>query len=393
MRILFLAPQPFFEERGTPIAIRLVVEALAEAGHAIDLLTYPFGQDVGIPRVAHHRSRPAPAVKRVPPGPSWQKLLSDTTFLSDALRLARANRYDLVHGVEEGAFIANLIKRRFGVPFVFDMDSLMSAQIVEKNALLWPAAKVFEAMERRAVRSAAGVLAVCPALVDAAKSYDANANVALLPDVPNTGMDDGPLPESLTGARGVRFLYVGNLERYQGVDLMLEAFELAARERPEATLVVVGGALSQIETYRAKCAPLSAAGRVVFTGPIPLRQLGHVLAHGDVLVSPRIKGNNTPMKVYSYLQSGKPVLATRLPTHTQVLHDEVAKLVAPEPRAMADGMAALLDDPALRASLGERGRAYVEREYSHASFKRRLLEFYAALPLASAKPQAAAVGT
>ncbi len=384
MKILFLAPQPFFEERGTPIAIRLVVEALAEAGHDIDLLTYPFGADVAIPRVTHRRARRSPFVRRVPPGPSWQKLLSDTTFVADALRLARMNRYDLVHGVEEGAFVANLIRRRHGTPFVFDMDSLMSAQIVEKNALFRPVARVFEALERRAVKDAAGVLAVCQALVDAAKAYDPRAHVALLPDVPNTGMADGPLPESLTTPGGVKLLYVGNLERYQGVDLMLDAFALVAAERDDATLVVVGGDEAQIAAYRGKCSDLHHAGRVRFTGPVPLRQLGHVLAHADVLVSPRIKGSNTPMKVYSYLHSGRPVLATRLPTHTQVLHDGISLLVDPSPLGMAEGMARLIDDPDLRRRLGQAGKACAQTEYSHAAFKRRLYDFYDALPIEAA---------
>ena len=45
------------------------------------------------------------------------------------------------------------------------------------------------------------------------------------------------------------------------------------------------------------------------------------LLAADVLVSPRLKGLNTPMKIYSYLDSGSAVLATRLRTHTQVLDD------------------------------------------------------------------------
>ena len=53
-----------------------------------------------------------------------------------------------------------------------------------------------------------------------------------------------------------------------------------------------------------------------------------------MLVSPRLKGLNTPMKIYSYLDSGSAVLATRLRTHTQVLDDGIAYLVEPEPVAL-----------------------------------------------------------
>ena len=61
-------------------------------------------------------------------------------------------------------------------------------------------------------------------------------------------------------------------------------------------------------------------------------------------MSPRLKGLNTPMKIYSYLDSGSAVLATRLRTHTQVLDDELAYLVEPEPAALGRGLAALLRD-------------------------------------------------
>jgi hypothetical protein len=43
-RILVVAPQPFFQERGTPIALRWVVESLSELGFGVDVLTFPIGE-------------------------------------------------------------------------------------------------------------------------------------------------------------------------------------------------------------------------------------------------------------------------------------------------------------------------------------------------------------
>src|SRR5262245_12832040 len=51
-RVLVVAPQPFYEDRGTPIAVRQVVEALSHLGRSIDVLTYPVGRSVEIPRVS-----------------------------------------------------------------------------------------------------------------------------------------------------------------------------------------------------------------------------------------------------------------------------------------------------------------------------------------------------
>ena len=53
MRILVVAPQPFYEERGTPMAVRLVAETLCKEGHEVDLLVYHDGRDIEIPGLRH----------------------------------------------------------------------------------------------------------------------------------------------------------------------------------------------------------------------------------------------------------------------------------------------------------------------------------------------------
>lgn len=376
MNILFLAPQPFYVNRGTPIAVRAVLEGLSRLGHVVDVVTYHQGEDVHMPNVTLHRIRRPPLVNEVPIGPSWQKLVCDAALAAVARRLLRTNRYQLIHAVEEAAFLARWFRWRYGVPYVYDMDSLMSLQIAEKHPLLRPGAKLFERLERGAIRQARGVLAVCPALVDTASAHHPTRNVALLPDLPNTGTTAGELPSALTGIAGTRVMYVGNLERYQGVGLLLESFAIAAAQSPDAVLVIVGGSPPHIRSHQAMAERLGIADRVVFTGPLPVEALASVLAEADILVSPRLTGNNTPMKIYSYLHSGRPVIATRLYTHTQVLDEEVACLVEPEPEAMARGLVELIGSASTRQTLGERGRAYVNAHFSPEAFERRLRRFY-----------------
>jgi glycosyltransferase involved in cell wall biosynthesis len=98
-----------------------------------------------------------------------------------------------------------------------------------------------------------------------------------------------------------------------------------------------------------------------------------------VLVSPRIRGTNTPLKVYSYLRSGRPIVATDLVTHTQVLTPEIAMLVPPEPGPFAEGLARLLDDPAERRAMASRARAVAVEKYSRDAYVRRTAEAYARL--------------
>ena len=81
LRVLFLAPQPFFEVRGTPLAVLAMVRALAALGHEVDLLTYPQGAAVEVAPARHLRSLRLP-VGHVRPGPSLAKLLLDLPFMS-----------------------------------------------------------------------------------------------------------------------------------------------------------------------------------------------------------------------------------------------------------------------------------------------------------------------
>ena len=138
---------------------------------------------------------------------------------------------------------------------------------------------------------------------------------------------------------------------------------------------MVGGDPGSVARYRREVRD----SRIWFAGPRPVSALGACLRQATVLVSPRIQGTNTPMKLYSYLDSGRPVLATRLPTHTQVLDDEVALLAEPEPEAMGRGLARLLRDEVLRERLAAGARRLVQRELSREAFRRKLLEFYHAV--------------
>src|SRR5690606_14084387 len=120
-------------------------------------------------------------------------------------------------------------------------------------------------------------------------------------------------------------------------------------------------------------------GRVELLGARPVAQLGAYLQQADILVSPRTLGQNTPMKVYSYMQAGKAILATDIRSHTQALDGSCAMLVAAQPAAMAQGLTRLLHDPALRARLGQAAQERAELEYSLPAYQRKLRLAYAGL--------------
>ncbi len=389
MRILMLAPHPFYQERGTPIAVNLLLTALADRGDTVDVVTYSegenraYGSGVSIHRIKHKRF-----LAGIRPGFSLKKLMADIYLYRTAQRLLQKQSYDVIHAIEEAGFLAYVLGRRYHIPYVFDMDSSMPDQIVNKLKILRPLRPLMRWLEDFVIRDAAVVVPMCDALADAAKRSGA-ARVVVLRDVsllPEHIVYDAPRGfRAPFGIQGPAILYVGNLESYQGIDLLLEGFSCLATMHREVTLVLVGGRVTDVEHYRARCVALGLADRVWFAGPRPVDDMPHLFHDADILVSPRTQGANTPMKVYSYLDAGTPLVATRLPTHTQVMDDQVAMLVDPDPDALARGMQLLLEQPALGCELAERAKRLARERYSPHAFRLGVASIYDTLQQQSRK--------
>jgi glycosyltransferase involved in cell wall biosynthesis len=391
MRVLLLAPQPFYQERGTPIAVRLALEALVrkleiQAGDesVIDLLTYGEGEEIEITGVRIIRIPTPSCLLGIRPGISLKKLLCDVIFAFSTFKLlwkARHAPYSVVHAVEESVFIAWLAKQLFGTPYIYDMDSSLALQVTEKWWLLKPALPIFQFFERMAVRGSIAVAPVCDAL-EAIATNHGSPHTVMLRDVSLLPQGDHELLErsevfgdTIHDSQPV-ILYVGNLESYQGIDLLIESFALVRGHESGPHLAIVGGTADAIAKYRGKAESLGCAGCVTFLGPRPVAHLKSYLSRADILVSPRIKGNNTPMKIYSYLHSGKALLATDLPTHRQVLDEEISVLAPAEPQGFAKGLQLLLEDPLRRQEIGERARVTAEKLYTREAFEAQLFALY-----------------
>jgi glycosyltransferase involved in cell wall biosynthesis len=277
--------------------------------------------------------------------------------------------------------MALAVKTLYNIPYVYDMDSSFAQQLAEKYKFLRPIKLILEFLEKMAIKGSVGVIAVCKSLEKTALRYDQGKMVLRLEDISllKKGPQDADLLSEKLGISGSIVMYVGNLESYQGIDLLLEGFVYAITRRKEAQLVIIGGSEMDIQHYKKKSKQLGIGDKVHFIGQRPISQLASYLQQACIVVSPRIKGQNTPMKIYSYLDSGKPLLATRLPTHTQVLDNQIAFLVQPEPKDFSDGLVKLLQDRILRENLALRAKERVKQEFSYEAFQRKLLTFYRVL--------------
>jgi glycosyltransferase involved in cell wall biosynthesis len=375
VKILMIAPEPFFEPRGTPFSEYHRIRALLELGHTVDLVTYPFGRDVALPGLRVFRCLRPPFIRDVRIGPSFAKIPLDLAITLTTIRRALSERYDVVHSHEEGSFIGVLLAWILGLPHLYDMHSSLPQQLsnfsFSRSRLL---TKAFAIMERFVIRRSRVVIVICPHLEETVRDIDSNVPVVLIENAPGSG--DAPVAGS--GAR-VRealglaaatpmVLYTGTFEAYQGLDLLFESARVVAARTPDVRFVLAGGRPEQVEQARSVVQRMGLAAHVIFAGQRPAEEIPAYLDAADVLVSPRSTGTNTPLKIYQYLRSGRPIVATRLLTHTQVLSDDVAVLTEATAEGFAGGIERTLRDRELGRAIGDRARTLAETKYSYEAY-------------------------
>jgi glycosyltransferase involved in cell wall biosynthesis len=398
MRILMIAPEPFFEPRGTPFSEYHRIRALLELGHTVDLVTYPFGQDVQLPGLRVFRCTRPPFIRRIGIGPSFAKVPLDLALLASAVRRAAAGRYDAIHSHEEGAAIGVVLSAALGIPHVYDMHSSLPQQLgnfdYSHSRVL---RAVFRAFERLVVRRSQVIIVICAELDRLVREIDPTADPILIENAP--GASDSCAQGAGAGVRD-RFgftastplvVYTGTFEAYQGLDLLFDAMVRLLVDHSAARLLLAGGSVDQVSAARREAERAGIAQAVVFAGERPSSEIPAFLDAADVLVSPRSRGTNTPLKIYQYLRAGRPIVATRLLTHTQVLDDDVAILTDATADAFAAGIARGLADREAATALGARAARLAATKYSYEAYLDRTRQVVMRVAPAAAAPVAGSI--
>ncbi len=196
-----IAPEPFFEPRGTPFSEFHRIRALTELGHHVDLVTYPFGDEVAMPRLRVFRCVRPPFITRAKVGPSLAKIPLDAMLTLTACRRALTERYDAVHSHEEGAAIGVLLATVLRVPHLYDMHSSLPQQLTNfafsRSLVL---RRVFLAIERLMIRRSRVIVVICPSLEQIVREIDPRAQTVVIENAPGSA-DDRASPAQAAAIR------------------------------------------------------------------------------------------------------------------------------------------------------------------------------------------------
>jgi glycosyltransferase involved in cell wall biosynthesis len=374
VRVLYLADIRFPLERANGIQSMQTCHALAARGHEISLVVRPDTRDpprdpfafYGLPRVPGLRIEVAPVS-----GPDASRRAGYLTFALG--RAAGRSRQDVI--VTRDLGVASILLRlpaALRAPVIYEAHGIAADVAAALPGLLTGAPVASPVKLRRLARrdervwrSADGYVTITAALareLERRFGKRRGRSAVVADGVRVEGAEAlAHRTQSADSAETFTIGYAGHLYPWKGVDFVVEA--VAALK--DARALIVGGHEKEPDLARLKAfaIQLDCASRVTFTGLVPPMEVAARLRECDVLTLPNPASaiSNTftsPLKLFEYMASGRPIVASDLPSIREVLtHEANALLVTPgDPQALVAGIDRLRTDPALGAALARQAR-------------------------------------
>ena len=386
VRVLVLAPTPFFADRGCHVRILEEARAVIPRGVELRLVTYHIGRD--IPDLPTERIACIPWYRKLEAGPSWHKPYLDLMLLVKALKVARSFKPHLIHAhIHEGAFIGAILKKLLRIPMLFDYQGSLTAEITD-HSFVRPGSllqRAFAALERWINHASDFIItSSSPTLKLLLAEGILEERVRALIDGVDTEVFRPHAKEEVREIRARLALpldrpivsYLGVLNSYQGVDLLLEAAAHLQRQGAKLHFLVMGYPEGG---YREKAEAMGIGDMVTFTGRIPYQDAPLYLCAGDIAVSPKISLTEANGKLFNYIACGLPTVVFDTPVNREILGEDALYARFGDASDLAGAIGRLAGDRELREDVGYAGRERAVREHSWQARGKELAEIYRGL--------------
>lgn len=288
--------------------------------------------------------------------------------------LLTTETFDLVH---YEMFHTAQFHTETGLPGVLsqqNVDSAIWRRLCDETAnpfykfAYWTQQLAFQRYER--VLSPKFDAVTCTSDIDAAvfQRHCAKGTIEIIPN----GVDVTHYQPDFTAEAPAHLIYIGSMDWYPNEDAVTffadEVFPRIQENVPDVKFSIVGGNPS------ARVQKLAAREGVVVTGRVP--EIKPYFAEATVFVVPLRIGSGTRLKILEGLAMGKAIVSTSVGAEGLDLKDDEEIFIADEPTAFSEAVSQLLKDPSLRRTVGENGRARVERDYDWRSIAEKLHLLY-----------------
>lgn len=369
---LHVAALPFPSHQGTQVAIAHMLGELQRAGREHHLLGYAHGVAGDAPGFPVHRAREWVRARSLRSGPSWRKLITDMALASELARQRRRlrPRSIVAHHVEAAAIAPTT------QPLLFFAHTDLGSELPD-YAHPWlngPLSIAGALLDSWLVRRAHAVAAVSPALAARMRRHAAcqaskvhYVPVPFLPPLPLTPGEREHCRARLGIASEARVLgYAGNLDRYQGVPLLIAALVRLRRVAPDAMLLVGTASDPAPLLAIARAAGVGRELRVLEIASETARRDLHAAI--DVAIVPRRSAGGVPIKLLDAMSRGVACVVTETARSGLPIEGAAQLTAAGDADAIAHAALILLGDRERRRTLGAEARRYIERHHGATDF-------------------------
>jgi glycosyltransferase involved in cell wall biosynthesis len=384
LRILMIAPTPFFADRGCHVRIYEEARALTKLGHEVCIVTYHLGRDM--PGVRVVRTPHIPWYSKLEAGPSWHKPYLDILLLLKCLAEARSFRPHLLHAhLHEGALIGSVLKNLLYIPLLFDYQGSLSGESLNHGFFRAesPLMKIFKILERFIDRRADHII------TSSDKGRQELIHEWKITSGKVTGLIDGVdteifRPCNRSEARRVLeisegeklVVYLGLFNRYQGVDLLLDAISLVKVKAPDVRFLLMG---FPDEEYRRKATDMGIDDVITFTGRVNYDRAPLFLSAGDLAVSPKLSQTEANGKLFNYIACGLPTIVFDNQVNREILGDDGIYVEHGNTSLLAEAIISTIHNCDLMVPLSEQVRERAIRIHSWDTRSRQLVSLYRTL--------------
>lgn len=373
LKVLMIAPTPFFADRGCHMRILGEIRALQNLGYDIVLCTYHIGRD--IPGIKTERIITIPWYHKLEAGSSWHKFYIDILLFFKSLRVFWREKPDIIHGhLHEGAIIGHFVRKLSfrKVPLVFDSQGSLTRELLtysffKEGSLLQ---RLFGSIERWISRmpeyTVGSNVSVSEFLVQEMHLPVARVDT-VIDGVHGDFFDPKTVDPDLRKKLGLDpmkriVLYTGALLKSKGIDYLWQAIPHVLKKNPDCFFVIVG---YPVEDSKALVESLGVGDQVLFVGQVDYFQLPSYLYLADLAVDPKLdEAGEASGKIINYMGAALPIVCFEGPNNRKFLGEHGIFARSGDPVDLADKIVATLLDRGGARAIGLNNQKRVEDVFS-----------------------------
>jgi glycosyltransferase involved in cell wall biosynthesis len=373
-KVLMIVPTPFFSDRGCHVRILEEARALADTGIDTVIVTYHLGTDPDTLQIER-----IPIVRwytRTEAGATWGKIYLDIRLFWQAIRVTWRFRPNIIHAhLHEGALLGIALGYLFKLPVLFDCQGSLTDELAA-HGFIRPKSwleRFFLRLERAIYRRVDAIISsglisspdnfltrLCPPSQQRFEFLDWVDTTRFSPARP----EQRQARQAELGLPTDRIIgvFLGLLEPYQGIDILLEAFPAVLAENSQIHLLIIG--FPHQARYEQKAKTIGIFNRTTFSGRVPYGHIPAYLQAADFAIAPKYSPSEANGKLFNFMAAGLATVAFDTSLNRQILGDAGMYAGYKDGSALAKAIVSLAADPAERTRRGANLRQRAELFFS-----------------------------